>query len=732
LITSATTATGVGSYGITQGNLAASSNYALTYAGANLAVTARAITIRANAQSRVYGNANPTLTYAVGGSGFVNGDSLSGGLATTATTATGIGSYGITQGSLTGGSNYALTYTAANLAVTARPITVTADAQSRIYGDANPALTYAVSGSGLVNGDSLSGGLITSATTATGIGSYGITQGSLTGGSNYALTYTGANLAVMARAIMVTADVQSRVYGDANPTLTYAVSGSGLVNNDTLSGGLATSATAVAGVGSYGITQGSLTGGSNYALTYAGANLAITARAITVTADAQSRVYGDVNPTLTYAVSGSGLVNGDSLSGGLTAGATIATGVGSYGITQGSLTGGSNYALTYAGANLAVAARPITVTADAQSRIYGDANPPLTYTVGARGLANGDTLAGGLTTDATTAALAGTYAITGGTLVSALNPNYAITYAGANLVVMAVAPPPTTPADVPTSATSPLVVAAADANPLKASTISLQLDQSPTLIATLPVTPPPVASVPGQVKQTAARKEIDDDVVTGSIAPQQLKSADGFVYKSLSQYDAAQYTGDKLPGYESQAGDAAILTMLLRGALGSSDTPMIDNLFEPGKGLQWGGVNWENSLAGQIGFSDGGGHTGAPDESFPIQAGVTDLPALLAKGPIILTGSSHAPDAVPFLLLGIVMTGQGIVANDPGTGLRVLIDYSSETNALGAIVNVFDSKTGTWIRLADVKPNDDGRAQAQLDQLAKWSADRFAAVSVPH
>jgi hypothetical protein len=451
-----------------------------------------------------------------------------------------------------------------------------------------------------------------------------------------------------------------------------------------------------------------------------------------VTAEAQSRVYGDVNPTLTYAVSGSGLVNGDSLSGGLTASATIATGVGSYGITQGSLTGGSNYALTYAGANLAVAARPITVTADAQSRIYGDANPPLTYTVGARGLANGDTLAGGLTTDATTAALAGTYAITGGTLVSALNPNYAITYAGANLVVMAVAPPPTTPADVPTSATSPLVVAAADANPLKASTISLQLDQSPTLIATLPVTPPPVASVPGQVKQTAARKEIDDDVVTGSIAPQQLKSADGFVYKSLSQYGAAQYTGDKLPGYESQAGDAAILTMLLRGALGSSDTPMIDNLFEPGKGLQWGGVNWENSLAGQIGFSDGGGHTGAPDESFPSQAGVTDLPALLAKGPIILTGSSHAPDAVPFLLLGIVMTGQGIVANDPGTGLRVLIDYSSETNALGAIVNVFDSKTGTWIRLADVKPNDDGRAQAQLDQLAKWSADRFAAVSVPH
>ena len=101
--------------------------------------------------------------------------------------------------------------------------------------------------------------------------------------------------------------------------------------------------------------------------------------------------------------------------------------------------------LTYTGANLAITARPITVTADAQSRIYGDANPALTYAVGALGLVNGDTLAGSLGTDATTASAAGTYAITQGTLVNALNRNYAITYAGANLVVKAVAAPSPTP-----------------------------------------------------------------------------------------------------------------------------------------------------------------------------------------------------------------------------------------------------------------------------------------------
>jgi hypothetical protein len=71
-------------------------------------------------------------------------------------------------------------------------------------------------------------------------------------------------------------------------------------------------------------------------------------------------------------------------------------------------------------------------------------------------------------------------------------------------------------------------------------------------------------------------------------------------------------------------------------------------------------------------------------------------------------------------------------ANDPGTGLQVLLNYNSETKTLGSIVSVFDSKTKTWTRLADVKPNNDWQSQAQLDQLTTWSGDRFASVSVPH
>src|SRR6185295_4937494 len=182
----------------------------------------------------------------------------------------------------------------------------------------NPALTYQVGGSGLVNGDSLSGALATSATTLSNVGAYGITQGTLAASGNYALNYTIANLTVGQRALTVTADAKSRAYGDANPALTYQVGGAGLVNGDTLSGALATSATTASDVGTYGITQGTLAVSSNYTLSsFAGANLTVTQRAITVTAEAKSRAYGDANPALTYQVGGAGLVNGDTLSGAL-------------------------------------------------------------------------------------------------------------------------------------------------------------------------------------------------------------------------------------------------------------------------------------------------------------------------------------------------------------------------------------------------------------------------------
>jgi hypothetical protein len=87
-----------------------------------LTVTAAALSVTANAQTRVYGTANPPLTYTE--TGLVNGDTLMGALATTATVTSSVAGspYAITQGTLAASSNYTLSYTGANLTVTEQPV----------------------------------------------------------------------------------------------------------------------------------------------------------------------------------------------------------------------------------------------------------------------------------------------------------------------------------------------------------------------------------------------------------------------------------------------------------------------------------------------------------------------------------------------------------------------------------------------------------------------------------
>jgi hypothetical protein len=416
--------TGVGTYAIGLGTLSAGPNYTLTMFGGSIAVTPRALTVRADDPSMVYGNAVPALSYAVGGAGLVNGDTLRGALGTGAGVASPVGSYAIGQGTLSGGANYALSFTGATLSVTPRPLMVSADDRTMVYGGGTPALTYALGGAGLVNGDTLSGALATSAGTTSPVGSYAIGQGTLAATANYALSFTGAILSVTPRPLTVTADDRSMVYGDGTPALTYALGAAGLVNGDTLTGSLATSAGATSAVGSYAIGQGTLAAGANYALNFTGGTLSVTPRSLTITANDRSMVYGDALPALTYTLGGAGLVNGDTLSGALGTSVSPTSAVGTYAIGLGSLSVGSNYALSFTDAALAVTPRLLTVTADDRSMVYGDAVPALTYAVGGAGLVNGDTLRGALATTAAPTSAVGSYAIGQGTL--AASSNYAL------------------------------------------------------------------------------------------------------------------------------------------------------------------------------------------------------------------------------------------------------------------------------------------------------------------
>ncbi|MGO0070084.1 MBG domain-containing protein [Pseudomonas aeruginosa] len=433
----------VGVYGINQGGLGlVSANYDLSYQGNNLTITKALLNVIADAKTKVYGDADPALTYQV--SGLKNGDTagavLNGG-SLSRVAGENVGVYGINQGGLgLVSSNYTLNYQGNNLTITKALLNVIADAKTKVYGDADPALTYQVSG--LKNGDTagavLNGGSL-SRVAGENVGVYGINQGGLgLVSANYDLSYQGNNLTITKALLNVIADAKTKVYGDADPSLTYQVSG--LKNGDTagavLNGG---SLSRVAGenVGVYGINQGDLALNSgNYDLSYQGNNLTITKALLNVIADAKTKVYGDADPSLTYQVSG--LKNGDTAGAVLNGGGLVRVSgenVGNYAIQQGGLgLVSGNYDLAYQGNNLTITKALLNVIADAKTKVYGDADPSLTYQVS--GLKNGDSAGSILTGGLNRAAgeNVGVYGINQGDL--ALNSgNYDLSYQGNNLTI---------------------------------------------------------------------------------------------------------------------------------------------------------------------------------------------------------------------------------------------------------------------------------------------------------
>jgi filamentous hemagglutinin family protein len=410
-------------------------------------ITTAPLTITANALSKTYGAADPTLTYTA--TGFVGGDttaSMSGALSRAAGETVAGGPYAISQGTLAN-SNYSISYTGANFTINAAPLTVTANALSKTYGATDPTLTYSYSG--LVGGDTsavFSGALSRAAGETVAGGPYAIGQNTLSAGSNYNISYTGANFTINAAPLTVTANALSKTYSASDPTLTYTYSG--LVGSDTaavFSGALSRAAGETVAGGPYAIGQNTLSAGSNYSISYTGANFTINPAPLTVTASNASKTYGQT-PTLT-AFTSSGLLNGETIgsvtetSSGAAAAASVAGGP--YAITPSAATGGtftaSNYSINYVDGSLTVNPAPLTVTASNASKTYGQ-TPTLTAFTSS-GLMNGETIGSVTETSAGTAATAsvagGPYTITpssatGGTFSAG---NYSITYANGSLTV---------------------------------------------------------------------------------------------------------------------------------------------------------------------------------------------------------------------------------------------------------------------------------------------------------
>lgn len=171
---------------------------------------------------------------------------------------------------------------------------------------------------------------------------------------------------------------------------------------------------------------------------------------LTVMGNNFNRLYGDSNPTLGYTLIG-GLLAGhtstDALTGNVTTTALATSTVGTYSVTQGSLTTTPlGYTLQYTPGTLSIAPKNLTVQANNASKFYGDSNPLFTATFsGLTPFDTPNTLGNPLRfiTDATNTSLAGDgYNIT----PTGLNtPNYNVTYLNGKLTVLPQLAPSLTP-----------------------------------------------------------------------------------------------------------------------------------------------------------------------------------------------------------------------------------------------------------------------------------------------
>jgi hypothetical protein len=262
--------------------------------------------------------------------------------------------------------NYTFNTTASTSAdITARKITVTAAPDNKTYdGTVSSTGTPTVTYGSVVAGDTPN---FTQAFDSRNAGTRVVTpSGSVTdgnGGNNYAVTFKTAAGTISPLGISVNAVTDTKVYdGNVNstgiPTIVPA-----LIAPDT-AGFTQTFDTKNAGsrtlTPSGSVNDGN--GGQNYAPAFHGVAGSITQRPVTVTADAKTKVYGDVDPALTYGITSGSLVAGDGFSGSLTR--VAGENVGPYAIQVGTLTLGGNYMLTYVGANLSITSAPLTITPD--------------------------------------------------------------------------------------------------------------------------------------------------------------------------------------------------------------------------------------------------------------------------------------------------------------------------------------------------------------------------------
>src|SRR2546430_2255754 len=204
---------------------------------------------------------------------------------------------------------------------------------------------------------------------------------------NYDITYTTADFTINKKTASVTPNVASKPYGAADPALTGTLSG--FLFADSVSATYSRTVGETVGGSPYPISATLSPAGvlGNYAVTYNTASFTISKVTASVTANNASKTYGDADPA-SFATTNSGFLAGDLGATKITFSASRAPGESAmtYDIAPSASDNGTgllnNYTVTFTKGTFTISKKTASVTPDAAGKIYGNADPALTGTLG--------------------------------------------------------------------------------------------------------------------------------------------------------------------------------------------------------------------------------------------------------------------------------------------------------------------------------------------------------------
>lgn len=364
------------------------------------------------------------------------------------------------------------------LTVNKRPITITANPQTSVYGNEIQfaSTNYVIeaknsdANTGLVSKYDTFGDLRVEVTSKTSVGDYTI-YGNLLKNANYTITYVSANYTITKRPINVRPDSLSKTYGDSDPVLKYTVTNG--LDDETLVGVLERAEGE--NVGTYYVYAGTLVDDNNpnYSITFVeNVTFRIEPRNIEITPKDASSYFGEEIIIDNTAFSVTNVASRDIADvkeedlqakyAELFPISVIRTDVGTnyqtnsvdakeYSLlvsSEGS-TLNSNYNATFKTGKYTIYARPITITPTAgQYKTYGDEEPVLAYTVsisdGYKDILAGSPIVAGYPLDGTLVREEGEDVKASGYLISAgglsnsnpKNANYKITFSVVSVYFM--------------------------------------------------------------------------------------------------------------------------------------------------------------------------------------------------------------------------------------------------------------------------------------------------------